>query len=141
MTDVMIAEVGTDAVVKREPDGRRVLDRRRAAGPDPPVHRGGKKIGQSKEKLAPMMAWVDTVAMPMVRFIGIVEILGVVAGLILPPSTGIAPVLATVAAAGFVVLQILATGLHLSRGEGKVIGLNVVLIMLAGVATWLSTAF
>lgn len=101
---------------------------------------GGKKVAQSKEQLAPMMGWVDTIPMPVVRMIGTVEILGA-AGLILPPATGIAPVLAIVAAVGFVVLQILATGLHLSRGEAKVIGLNLGLIALAGVAVWLATAF
>jgi hypothetical protein len=101
---------------------------------------GGKKIVQSQEQLAPMMAWVDTIPMPVVRLIGVVEILGV-AGLILPPATGIVPVLAIAAAVGFAVLQILATGLHLSRGEAKVTGLNVALIILAAVAAWLATAF
>jgi DoxX-like family len=104
------------------------------------LYAGGKKVAQSQERLAPMMAWVDTIPMPVVRLIGVVEILGV-AGLILPPATGIAPVLAIVAAAGFVLLQLLATGLHLSRGEAKITGLNVALIVLAGVAAWLATAF
>jgi hypothetical protein len=104
------------------------------------LYAGGKKVAQSKETLAPMMAWVDTIPMPVVRVIGIVEILGA-AGLVLPPLTGIAPALAIVAAAGFLLLQVLATGLHLVRGEAKVIGLNVALIALAAVATWLATAF
>jgi hypothetical protein len=104
------------------------------------LYAGGKKVAQSREQLAPMMAWVDTIPMPVVRLIGVVEILGV-AGLILPPATGIAPVLAIAAAAGFVVLQVLATGLHLSRGEAKVTGLNFALIILAAVAAWLATAF
>jgi hypothetical protein len=47
-----------------------------------------------------------------------------------------------VAAAGFVVLQVLATRLHLSQGEGvKDIGLNLTLIVMAGVAAWLATTF
>ena len=104
------------------------------------LYAGGKKVAQSKETLAPMMAWVDSVPMPAVRVIGTLEILGA-AGLVLPPLTGVAPALAVVAAGGFVVLQVLATGLHLVRGEGKVIGLNVALIALAAVATWLATAF
>jgi hypothetical protein len=104
------------------------------------LYAGGKKIAQSQAQLAPMMAWVDTIPMPVVRLIGVVEILGV-AGLILPPATGIAPVLAIAAAAGFVVLQVLATGLHLSRGEANVVGLNVALIVVAAVAAWLATAF
>jgi DoxX-like family len=78
--------------------------------------------------------------MPVVRLIGVVEILGV-AGLVLPTLTGIAPVLAIAAAAGFVALQILAAGLHMSRGEARVTGLNAVLIVLAAASAWLATAF
>lgn len=101
---------------------------------------GGKKIAQSREQLAPTMGWVDTVPMWAVRGIGAVEILGVL-GLVLPPLTGVAPALALVAALGFAVLQVLAAGLHLSRGEVKETGLNVPLIVLAGVAAWLATVW
>ncbi len=101
---------------------------------------GGKKIGQSKEALAPMMGWVDTVPMWLVRTIGAIEIIGA-AGLILPPLTGIAPILAMIAAIGFVVLQVLAAGVHLSRGEVKLTSLNAVLIVLGALAAWLATAW
>ncbi|MGI6875028.1 DoxX family protein [Amycolatopsis sp. 3B14] len=101
---------------------------------------GGKKIAQSREQLAPMMGWVDTVPMWAVRGIGAVEILGVL-GLVLPPLTGVAPALALLAALGFAVLQVLAAGLHLSRGEVKETGLNVPLIVLAAVAAWLATVW
>jgi hypothetical protein len=104
------------------------------------LYAGGKKILQSQEQLAPMMEWVDTIPMPLVRLIGAVEILGVV-GLVLPPLTGVAPVLALVAAVGFVILQVLAAGLHVSRGEIKETGLNAALIALASAAAWLATAF
>ncbi|MER5896498.1 DoxX family protein [Streptomyces sp. NPDC001876] len=104
------------------------------------LYAGGKKVAQRKEQLAPMMGWVDTVPMRLVRIIGVVEILGA-AGLVLPPLTGIAPVLAVVAALGFLVLQVLATGLHLSRGEVRETGLNVALVVLAGVAAWLATTW
>jgi hypothetical protein len=88
-----------------------------------------------------MMEWVDTMPMRQVRAIGVIEILGAL-GLILPPLTGIAPVLAVVAAAGFVILQVFATRLHLSRGDGvKGIGLNLTLLVMAGVAAWLATAW
>ncbi len=102
------------------------------------LYAGGKKIVQSKERLQPMMGWVDTVPMPMVRTIGALEVLGA-AGLVLPPVTGILPGLALAAAAGFTVLQVLATGLHLSRGEVKETGLNVTLIVLAAAEVWLAT--
>ena len=104
------------------------------------LYAGAIKVARSKEQLEPMMGWLDTVPMWMVRFIGTVEILGA-AGLVLPPLTGIAPWLALLAALGFVVLQVLATGLHLSRGEVKETGLNVALIGLAGVAAWLAATW
>lgn len=104
------------------------------------LYAGGKKVVQTKEQLAPMMGWVDTVPMAAVRVIGVVELLGA-AGLVLPPLTGIAPVLALLAAIGFLVLQVLATALHLSRGEPNVTGLNAVLIALAGVTAWLATTW
>jgi hypothetical protein len=104
------------------------------------LYAGGKKVVQTKEQLAPMMGWVDIVPMGMVRAIGVVELLGV-AGLVLPPLTGIAPVLALLAALGFLVLQVLATALHLSRGEVKETGLNVTLIVLAAVTAWLATTW
>jgi hypothetical protein len=101
---------------------------------------GGRKVAQSKEQLAPMMGWVDTIPMSVVRLIGVLEILGAI-GLVLPPLTGIAPVLALVAALGFLVLQSLATGLHLSRGEATLIPLNLVLIVMAAVTVWLATVW
>lgn len=104
------------------------------------LYAGGKKAVQSQEQLAPMMGWVDTVPMWLVRVIGVVEILGA-AGLVLPPLTGIAPVLATAAALGLLVLQVLAGALHLSRGEVKETGLNAALIALAAGAAWLATTW
>ncbi|MEU1470896.1 DoxX family protein [Streptomyces sp. NPDC005761] len=104
------------------------------------LYAGGKKVAQRQEQLAPMMGWVDTVPMWLVRVIGIVEILGA-AGLVLPPLTGIATVLATVAALGLLVLQVLAAVLHLSRSEVRETGLNGALIVLAAVAAWLATTW
>jgi hypothetical protein len=46
-----------------------------------------------------------------------------------------------VAAIGFVILQILASSVHLSRGEKKEVSLNVALIALAGVTVWLATVW
>ncbi|KAA9159638.1 DoxX family protein [Amycolatopsis acidicola] len=101
---------------------------------------GGKKVAQSREQLAPMMGWVDTIPMWAVRCIGVVEILGVL-GLVLPPVTGVAPALALVSAIGFAVLQVLAAGLHLSRREVRDVWLNGVLLVLAVVAAWLATVW
>jgi len=104
------------------------------------LYAGGKKVAQSREQLAPMMGWVDRVPMPLVRTIGALEMLGSI-GLILPPLTGIAPWLAIVAAIGLVLIQVGGIALHLSRGEARLIGLNIVLLAVAAAAAWLGTAW
>lgn len=83
-----------------------------------------------------MMGWVDTVPMPLVRLIGVLEVLGA-AGLILPPLTGIAPWLAIAAAIGLVLIQIGGIAVHLSRGEARQIGLNIALLAAAAATAWL----
>jgi len=104
------------------------------------AYSGVVKVVRSKEQLRPMMGWVDTVPLPVTRAIGVLEVLGAL-GLILPPLTGIAPWSAVAAAVGLVLVQVGAIALHLSRGETKVIGLNVVLLILAGVLVWLATVW
>jgi hypothetical protein len=104
------------------------------------LYSGAIKVVRSKDQLRPMMGWIDTVPLKLVRLIGTLEVLGAV-GLILPPLTGVAPGFALAAAIGLVVVQIGAISLHVSRGEVKLIGLNIVLFVLAGVAIWLSTTW
>ncbi|MFB7499905.1 DoxX family protein [Streptomyces sp. NPDC056161] len=101
---------------------------------------GGKKLLESQERLRPMMGWVDQIPMPCVRVLGALEILGAL-GLLLPPLTGIAVVLAVAAAVGLALVQIGGMALHLSRGEAQVIVINVVFLALSAVAAWLATAW
>ncbi|MEU0559417.1 DoxX family protein [Dactylosporangium sp. NPDC006015] len=101
------------------------------------LYAGGKKTTQSQERLLPMMGWVDRVPMPLVRTIGVLEVLGA-AGLILPRLTGIAPWLAVAAAAGLVLIQVGGIAVHLSRGEARLIGLNIGLLVAAAAAVWLA---
>ncbi|MEU1177405.1 DoxX family protein [Streptomyces sp. NPDC005820] len=96
------------------------------------VYAGTLKVIRSRDRLRPMMAWVDRVPLPAVRALGAVEILGA-AGLVLPPLTGFAPALAPAAALGFVLLQIGAIGVHLT-GEDRRIALNLGLIAAAAAA-------
>ncbi|MFJ2866950.1 DoxX family protein [Kitasatospora sp. NPDC087314] len=103
------------------------------------LYGGGVKVVRSRERLRPMMAWVDGMPMAAVRAIGAVEVLGAI-GLVLPPLTGIAPGLALVAAIGFVILQVGAIGVHLSLGDRRV-ALNVTLVLAAAVTGWLATAW
>ncbi|BCJ44112.1 membrane protein [Actinoplanes ianthinogenes] len=104
------------------------------------LYAGGLKTVRSQDQLRPMMGWVDQIPMPLVRTIGVLEILGAV-GLILPPLTGIATALAFAAAIGLVLIQIGGIITHVSRGETKVIGLNIALLAAAAVTAWLATVW
>ena len=104
------------------------------------VYAGGKKVTQTKDQLRPMMKWVDDLPMSLVRTIGALELLGV-AGLVLPPLTGVAPRLALAAAVGFELLQVGAVGMHMIRGEVQDIWLNVTLLVLGVITIWLATVW
>ena len=102
------------------------------------LYSGVIKLYRTREQLRPMMAWVDRMPMPGVRAIGTVEVLGAL-GLVLPPLTGIAPVLALAAAVGLVLLQIGAITVHLNTD--RQFGINIPAITLAAVAVWLATVW
>ncbi|RSM90522.1 DoxX family protein [Kibdelosporangium aridum] len=91
---------------------------------------GLMKATQPREKLAPNMGWVEDFSPGQVKAIGVIEALGAI-GLVLPWATGIAEVLTPVAAAGFVVVQILAMVVHVRRNEYKNLPVNVILLLLA----------
>lgn len=99
---------------------------------------GGQKVARSRAQLEPMMAWAPTFPAWAVKTIGALEILGAI-GLILPPLTGILPVLAFVASIGLVLIQIIAIVFHLVRGEAKVLGFNAIILVLSAVTLWLAT--
>jgi hypothetical protein len=80
------------------------------------------------------------VPLRLVRTIGVLEVLGAL-GLILPPLIGIAPPVALAAAIGLVLIQVGGISLHLRRGEARLIGLNLALLVLAGVEIWLATVW
>ncbi|MEE1767064.1 DoxX family protein [Streptomyces sp. JV185] len=98
---------------------------------------GTLKMIRSRDRLRPMMVWVDRIPLPALRMLGTVEVLGAT-GLVLPPLTGIVPSLATAAAVGFVLLQTCAIAVHLT-GEDRRIALNVGLTATAAVTVWLAT--
>lgn len=85
--------------------------------------------------LAAQMAWAAASPEWLVRFIGIAEVAGAL-GVILPALTRILPVLTPLAALGFAVIQVLAIGLHVVRGEFIVLPMNLVLLALALFVVW-----
>jgi putative oxidoreductase len=70
--------------------------------------------------------WVGYTPVPLVRFIGISELLGVI-GLILPAALKIQPQLTTLAAAGLSIIMLLANLMHIYRGEFFVLPMTLVM--------------
>ncbi len=91
---------------------------------------GAMKIATPKEKLKANTPYVEDFSAWQVKAIGALEVLAAI-GLIVPPLTGILPILAPLAAAGLVVLQLGAIVVHVRRGEQKVIGMNIAIVLLA----------
>jgi uncharacterized membrane protein YphA (DoxX/SURF4 family) len=78
---------------------------------------GFTKLVTSRPALATKgMAWVDDFSGGAVKLVAILEIIGAV-GLILPLLTGIATVLAPIAAVGLAIIMIGAAVVHLRRSE------------------------
>ena len=92
---------------------------------------GGMKVARPKPALAAAgMTWADDFSVPQVKGIGTIEVVGAL-GLILPLSTGIAPILTPIAAVGFVVVFIGAIITHARRHEGFVPALVLLLLSIA----------
>lgn len=96
---------------------------------------GSSKLFQPIAELAKMLPWATEMPAGMVRFIGLSELLGGI-GLLLPSLLRIQPQLTPMAAIGLAVVQLLATGFHISRGETSVIGVNILFMALAVFVAW-----
>ena len=96
---------------------------------------GAMKLTLPMDALAAQMTWVPAVPAPLVRFIGAAELAGAL-GLLLPWLTRIQPRLITAAAIGLVLVMMLASAFHLSRGEASLVPVNLVLAALAAFVAW-----
>lgn len=94
---------------------------------------GAMKLTTPYAELTAAAAWAREVPETLIRVIGTVEVAGAT-GILLPALTRIKPFFTPLAAAGFVVVMILAGGLHLSIGEPPVA--NVILGGLAAFVAW-----
>jgi uncharacterized membrane protein YphA (DoxX/SURF4 family) len=97
---------------------------------------GGMKLFGSLEEMAknPGAEWI--LEMPwLVRFIGLSEVAGAL-GLILPAASRIKPILTPIAAAGIVLIMILAALLHAYRAEWSSIGTCFVFGAMAAFVMW-----
>ena len=96
---------------------------------------GLMKLTTPVADLAQQMAWVGSVPAGLVRFIGAAELAGAI-GLILPALTRIQPRLTALAAVGLIVVMVLASIVHASRGEFGMLPVNLVLGALAAFVAW-----
>jgi hypothetical protein len=86
-------------------------------------------------ELAGSLPWVADVPAALVRIIGVSELAGAL-GLVLPAATRMKPRLTVLAAAGLVLVMVLASAFHISRGEAGALPVNLVLGGLAAFVAW-----
>jgi len=87
------------------------------------------------EKVAAMWPWAGQVSPALVKFTGIVDLLGGL-GLVLPILLNIKPKLTPIAAICVIVLMVCASIFHVVRGEASQIGVNIVFASIAAFIAW-----
>lgn len=87
------------------------------------------------EMVAMGLAWAENAPIGLVRFIGTMELLGII-GLILPTATRILPKLTIYAAMGLAAIQLLAIPFHMYRGEFVALPFNLIYLGLAVLIIW-----
>jgi putative oxidoreductase len=90
----------------------------------------GSLLASGPRRMAERVPWVGSLPAPVVRLLGLLEILGAI-GVIVPAVTGVLPSLTVAAAGGLVAMMLLAMLFHLVRREWPNIGLNLILGALA----------
>jgi len=96
---------------------------------------GIMKLTQPIDAVVASLSWAADVPEMLVRFIGAAEFAGAL-GLILPSLTRIKPRLTALAAIGLIVLMMLASGFHITRGESAMVPMNLVLAAAAAFVAW-----
>ena len=98
------------------------------------VAAGATKLFTPADQLAAMIPWTGEYG-ALVPFTGIVDVAGGL-GILLPSLTRIQPRLTVLAALGLIAVMVLASAFHLSRGEGAVVPMNLVLAAVAAFIAW-----
>jgi len=96
---------------------------------------GAMKATAPMPELVEQMGWPGALPEGLVRFIGVSELLGAI-GLVLPSLTRIKPALTPLAAAGLVVVMVLAALFHIPRGELGALPFNIGLGAAAAFIAW-----
>lgn len=96
---------------------------------------GAMKLFMPIEGLTAQMGWPGEVPSLLVRFIGLAELAGAL-GLILPSALRIRPSLTPLAAAGLVIVMVLAAGFHVVQAEAPMALPSLILGALAAFVAW-----
>lgn len=99
------------------------------------LNAGFLKTFKPIQEIAPTIFWAPLLPEPLVRFIGISELLGAI-GLILPAALKIRPQLTTMAGAGLTLVMLMANIYHISRGELFVLPMTGILLLLLAFITF-----
>lgn len=94
-----------------------------------------KSIYSEQQLIAKGQTGVVNLPSPVIRFIGISEVLGAV-GIIVPWLTHIWPVLTPVTAICFAVIMVLAARIHYKLHEPRNVATNIFLLILAIFVAW-----
>jgi uncharacterized membrane protein YphA (DoxX/SURF4 family) len=93
------------------------------------VPSGGMKVFNTA-KFTDSMPWAQRLGTPLVRVVGILELLGAI-GIVLPQLTGIgAPLLTILAAGALALVQIVAIGIHLAEKSYSSLPINIAMVVL-----------
>jgi hypothetical protein len=90
----------------------------------------GSLLVSGPQRMAARVPWVAALPTPIVRLLGVLEILGA-GGVVVPAATGVLPSLTVAAAGGLVAMMLLAMLFHVTRREWPNLGLNLILGLLA----------
>jgi len=93
------------------------------------------KLFLSIEKLSAMWPWTAEVPVAVVKFTGIIDLLGGI-GIISPVILSLNPKITQITAFAIIVLMICGSVFHICRGEASQIGINVFFAFLASFIVW-----
>jgi hypothetical protein len=96
---------------------------------------GSVKITQSKEQLVDKLYWVDYFSPGVLKFIGVIELLGAL-GLALPTAFGVATVFTPITAIGVALMMISATAVHARLRDHIQMGVTSTLFAVAVLIAW-----
>jgi putative oxidoreductase len=93
------------------------------------------KLALHSERLIEIMAWAAVLPMPLVRALGVAELIGAI--VVAAPAVTRAPQrMVGWAATGFMALMVAAATIHIARGELRMLPINLTVFALAAFVAW-----